>query len=73
VNARYRPCCWSRSCIPHRREDPARILAVFGDALPAGSYLTLSHATADFRPAAAQVAAAMYDQATSPVTLRTRA
>jgi hypothetical protein len=54
-------------------EDPARILAVFRDALPAGSYLALSHATADFRPAAAHDAAAVYDQATSPVTLRTRA
>ena len=55
------------------REDPARILAVFCEALPAGSYLALSHATADFRPAAARQAAAVYDQATSPVTLRTRA
>ncbi len=55
------------------REDPARILAVFREALPAGSYLALSHATADFRPAAARQAAAVYDQATSPVTLRTRA
>ena len=55
------------------REDPARILAAFRDALPAGSYLALSHATADFRPVAAQHAAAVYDQATSPVTLRTRA
>jgi hypothetical protein len=54
-------------------EDPARILAVFRDALPAGSYLALSHATADFRPAAARDAAAVYDHATSPVTLRTRA
>jgi hypothetical protein len=54
-------------------ENPARILAVFRDALPAGSYLALSHATADFRPAAAHAAAAVYDQATSPVTLRTRA
>jgi len=52
-------------------EDPARILAVLRDALPAGSYLALSHATADFRPAAANDAAAVYDQATSPVTLRT--
>jgi hypothetical protein len=49
------------------------VLAAFRDALPAGSYLALSHATADFRPAAAQQAAAVYDQATSPVTLRTRA
>ena len=54
-------------------ENPDRILAVFRDALPAGSYLALSHATADFRPVAAQHAAAVYDQATSPVTLRTRA
>jgi hypothetical protein len=55
------------------RENPARILSVLRDALPAGSYLALSHATGDFRPAAAQQAAAVYDQATSPVTLRTRA
>jgi hypothetical protein len=34
------------------RENPARILATFRDAMPAGSQLTLSHATADFRPAA---------------------
>jgi S-adenosyl methyltransferase len=55
------------------KENPARIIAVFRDALPAGSYLALSHATADFRPAAAQTAAAVYDQATSPVTLRSHA
>jgi S-adenosyl methyltransferase len=55
------------------RENPARILSVFRDALPAGSYLALSHATGDFRSAAARQAAAVYDQATSPVTLRTRA
>ncbi|MGA2831171.1 MAG: SAM-dependent methyltransferase, partial [Streptosporangiaceae bacterium] len=54
-------------------EDPARILAAFREALPAGSYLALSHATADFRPAAAQDAAAVYEQATSTVTLRTHA
>jgi len=55
------------------RENPDRILAAFRAALPVGSYLALSHATADFRPVAAQHAAAVYDQATSPVTLRTRA
>ena len=55
------------------REDPARILATIRAALPEGSYLALSHATADIRPAAARHAAAVYDQATSPVTLRTRA
>jgi S-adenosyl methyltransferase len=55
------------------KENPARIIAAFRDALPAGSYLALSHATADFRPAVAQSAAAVYDQATSPVTLRSHA
>jgi S-adenosyl methyltransferase len=54
-------------------EDPARIFAVFRDALPDGSYLALSHATGDFRPGAAQNAAAVYDQATSAVTLRSHA
>jgi hypothetical protein len=48
------------------KENPARIIAAFRDALPAGSYLALSHATADFRPAVAQTAA-VYDQATSQV------
>ena len=55
------------------QEAPAGILAAFRAALPAGSYLALSHATADFRPAAARQAAAVYDQATPLVTLRTRA
>src|SRR6266542_2407338 len=40
------------------------------DALPPGSYLVLSHATADFRTEAARQAAAVYDQATSTITLR---
>jgi hypothetical protein len=54
------------------REDPAGIIARLSAALPPGSYLALSHATADFRPQQAQNAAAVYDQATSTVTLRTR-
>jgi hypothetical protein len=29
-------------------EDPGRIVAAFREALPAGSYLVLTHATADF-------------------------
>jgi hypothetical protein len=53
-------------------EDPAGIAAVFRDALPEGSYLALSHATGDFRPEAAGRAAAVYDRATSPLTLRSR-
>ncbi len=54
-------------------EDPPGIAAIFRDALPAGSYLALSHATGDFRPDAAARAAAVYDRATSPLTLRSRA
>jgi SAM-dependent methyltransferase len=51
-------------------EQPAQIVATLRDALPPGSYLALSHATADFRTEAAQLAAAVYDQATSTLTLR---
>jgi len=54
-------------------ENPGRIVATLRDALPPGSYLALSHATGDFRPEAAQQAAAVYHQATSTVTLRTHA
>src|ERR1035441_9397043 len=53
-------------------EKPARILATLRDALPEGSYLVLSHATADLRPEAAQSAADVYDGATSTVTLRSK-
>lgn len=51
-------------------ENPADILATLRDALPPGSYLALSHATGDFRTEAAQKAAAVYDNATSTITLR---
>src|ERR1700730_3432656 len=51
-------------------EQPAQIVATLRDALPPGSYLALSHATADFRTEAARLAAAVYDQATSTLTLR---
>jgi|ERR1022692_302202 hypothetical protein len=54
-------------------ENPADILGVLRDALPAGSFLVLSHGTADFRTEAAQQAAAVYDQATSTMTLRSHA
>jgi hypothetical protein len=54
-------------------ENPARILAALRDALPGGSYLVLSHATADLRPDAAQNAASVYDGTTSSVTLRSKA
>jgi hypothetical protein len=53
-------------------ENPAQILGTLRDALPDGSYLVLSHATADLRPEAAQSAANVYDSATSTVTLRSK-
>ena len=51
-------------------EHPAELVATLRDALPPGSYLALSHATGDFRSAAAADAVTVYNQATSPVTLR---
>jgi hypothetical protein len=53
-------------------ESPSRIVATFRDALP-GSYLVLSHGTADFRTEAARTAMTVYDRATSTVTLRSHA
>jgi hypothetical protein len=54
-------------------EDPAAIVATLRDALPAGSYLALSHGTQDFHPPGdANRAAAAYRNATAPLVLRTR-
>jgi hypothetical protein len=52
-------------------EDPAGILATLRDALPDGSYLALSHGTADFHPAGtADEAEIAYQNAAAPLTLR---
>jgi hypothetical protein len=52
-------------------EDPGGIMATLRDALPQGSYLALSHGTADFHDNdTARRAAAVYDQATAPLVLR---
>jgi hypothetical protein len=52
-------------------EDPAGIVGILRDALPAGSYLALSHGTADFHPpGVTEQAAAVYEQATAPLVLR---
>jgi hypothetical protein len=51
-------------------EDPWRIVATLRDALAPGSFLALSHATGDSRAEAAGRAAAVYDKATSTITLR---
>jgi hypothetical protein len=54
-------------------ENPAGIVATLRDALPAGSYLALSHGTLDFHPPGdADMAAAGYRNATVPLVLRTR-
>jgi S-adenosyl methyltransferase len=52
-------------------EDPARIIGTLRDALAPGSYLALSHGTADFHPpGTASQAAAAYDTAAAPLVLR---
>jgi SAM-dependent methyltransferase len=51
---------------------PNRIVTTLRDALAPGSYLVLSHATGDFRAESAVSAAAVYDTATSTLTLRRR-
>ncbi|MFJ2770731.1 SAM-dependent methyltransferase [Streptomyces sp. NPDC087300] len=52
-------------------EEPERIVADLRDALPAGSFLVLSHATGDF--ADRTDAEAVYHQATATLNLRTHA
>ena len=51
-------------------ENPAGIIAAFRDALPAGSFLALSHVTGDIRGEAAAGVADVYKGATATVTLR---
>ncbi|BFO17213.1 SAM-dependent methyltransferase [Streptomyces sp. KM77-8] len=51
-------------------EDPARIVATLRDALPAGSYLVLSHATGDVHEDRREDAAAVYKNATASLNLR---
>ncbi len=51
-------------------EDPAGIVRTLLDALPAGSYLALSHATGDLRPETATQVTMAYETAVSPLTVR---
>ena len=54
-------------------DGPAEIVATLRDALPPGSFLALSHGTADFHPAGATTTAkSAYDTATAPLVLRPR-
>jgi SAM-dependent methyltransferase len=55
-------------------EDPWRIVATLRDALAPGSYLALSHATNESRPAVAQAAEKVYNRsATTRLQMRSRA
>jgi hypothetical protein len=52
-------------------QQPGRIIATLREALAAGSYLALSHGTADFHDAAVvSEARAVYEGATAPLVLR---
>jgi S-adenosyl methyltransferase len=54
-------------------DDPCGIVATIRDALPSGSYLVLAHVSADGVPEdLAERAVALYNQASEPLTPRTR-
>jgi S-adenosyl methyltransferase len=53
-------------------EDPAGIVARLRDAMAPGSYLVLSHATADFHPQAGAKITDVYQRASAPLVLRSR-
>jgi SAM-dependent methyltransferase len=54
-------------------EDPAGIVARLRQALAPGSFLVISHATADFHPEVAAKVTEVYRQASAPLVLRSRA
>ncbi|MFG2782898.1 SAM-dependent methyltransferase [Streptomyces prunicolor] len=54
-------------------DDPYGIVATLRDALPAGSYLVLSHATGDVHEDGRHDAASVYNRATATLNLRTHA
>jgi hypothetical protein len=55
-------------------EAPGQLIGTYRDSLPPGSYLALSHGCADDVPQdVIGETAAVYDQATAPLVLRTRA
>jgi hypothetical protein len=54
-------------------ERPGQIIASFRDSLTPGSYLALSHGTADFHvPDAVDLATTVYSKATAPLVVRDR-
>ncbi len=55
------------------QDRPDRVVGRFVEAMALGSYLVISHATADFNPRAATQAVRAYERATSPIVLRSYA
>jgi S-adenosyl methyltransferase len=56
------------------QEGPGQIIATFRDAMAPGSYLALSHGTADFHDrATSEAGTAVYAKATAPLVLRSHA
>ncbi|MCT9935091.1 SAM-dependent methyltransferase [Planotetraspora sp. A-T 1434] len=53
-------------------DEPARILTTLREALPAGSYLVLSHGTLDGRSEAVRAGTQVYSKTTASATPRTR-
>jgi SAM-dependent methyltransferase len=54
-------------------DDPAAVVACLRDAVAPGSYLVVSHATSDFRPEVAGKVTEVYERASAPLVLRSRA
>jgi trans-aconitate methyltransferase len=54
-------------------EDPYGIVKTLMDAVPAGSYLALTHVTGDFDPQLVAVSAQAYDKSTAKLTVRSAA
>ena len=53
-------------------DDPPGILAAYRDATVPGSYLAITHGTADYRPEEAEKARAVYSRSSHQVTSRSR-
>jgi hypothetical protein len=54
-------------------DDPFNLVKRFTDPLPSGSYLAISHVTADFNPEAVAASAREYNKSPTPFTPRTGA
>jgi hypothetical protein len=53
-------------------EKPEELVAVFKNAMPAGSFLVLTHATHDWQPEESERATRMYKRASAPLVTRSR-